>query len=306
MRVFVTGANGFVGTYMMDLLRENNIDAFGSSRDHVDDDRIITLDILNIDQINKTIKEYQPTHIVHLAGQSNVKHAWKEPQNTILTNTIGTVNLLDAVRDYSPYTTILNIGSSEEYGNLYNKLQYVHESDQANPRNPYGVSKLSSCYLIQQYVEAYQVQAIHVRPFNHIGPKQAEGFVTQDFAKQIVDIEKGKISSHIKVGNLSSVRDFTDVRDIVAAYYALLLKGRIGEIYNVCSGKGLSIQEILDNFINLSNSSIQVEVDPTKFRPIENQYLVGSNKKIKEDTGWKPEISILTSLGEILSYYRSL
>ncbi|MGE7614032.1 GDP-mannose 4,6-dehydratase [Paenibacillus sp. NPDC101420] len=306
MRVLVTGSTGFVGEYMMDFLENKNIDAIGSSRDQVGNSDVITLDIVDVDQINKVIKGHKPTHIVHLAGQSNVKFAWEDPQTTILNNTIGTVNILNAIRDYSPYTTFLSIGSSEEYGNSSEVLEYVDESYLTSPKNPYGVSKLSACYLVQQYVQAYQVQALHVRPFNHIGPKQSEGFVTQDFAKQIVDIEKGRISSHIRVGNLSSVRDFTDVRDIVAAYYELLLKGKTGEIYNVCSGKGFSIQEILDEFISLSDSSIKVEIDPTRFRPIENKYLVGSNKKIKEDTNWSPEIDVKTSLNEILNYYRNL
>ncbi|WP_039833599.1 GDP-mannose 4,6-dehydratase [Paenibacillus sonchi] len=306
MKVLVTGSTGFVGEYMMDFLINNNVEVLGSSRNPGDSTNIVTMDILNTNEVDKVIKDYKPTHIIHLAGQSNVKLAWENPQVTILNNTIGTLNILNAIKNYSPYTTLLSIGSSEEYGSSSEVLEYIDESHVTHPKNPYGVSKLSACQLVQQFVGAYQIQAIHVRPFNHIGPKQSEGFVTQDFAKQIVEIEKGRIDSPIKVGNLSSVRDFTDVSDIVSAYYKLLLNGRIGEIYNVCSGIGVSIQELLNEFVALSESFIEVKVDPSKFRPIEHKFIVGSNKKIINDTGWNPKMELGQSLLQILDYYRKL
>lgn len=306
MRVLVTGSTGFVGKYMMHYLMSNNIEVIGSSRSKEDNLNFIQLDLNNLEQVEYTIKEYKPTHIIHLGGQSNVKKSWEEPQKTFFSNTIGTINLLESLRKFSPYTFLLNIGSSEEYGEASQEMIYINENHATKPRTPYGTSKLSTCNLLQQYVEAFQLQAIHVRPFNHIGPGQMQGFVTQDFAKQIVDIEKSGSNNTIKVGNLSSVRDFTDVRDIVEAYFLLLLYGKSGEVYNVCSGNGFAIQEILERFIELSTSSIKVEVDITKFRPVENKFLIGSNDKLIKTTNWEPKYNISMSLTDILSYYRNM
>ncbi|MEK4849594.1 GDP-mannose 4,6-dehydratase [Paenibacillus sp. FSL H7-0756] len=306
MKVLVTGSTGFVGQYMMDFLIHNNIEFLGSARNSMDNANIVNMNILNTDDVDKVVKDYKPTHVIHLAGQSNVKLAWGNPQATILNNTIGTLNILNAIKEHSPYSKLISIGSSEEYGSSSEVLEFIDERHVTNPKNPYGVSKLSACQLVLQYVAAYQIQAIHVRPFNHIGPRQSEGFVTQDFAKQIVDIEKGKMDLAIKVGNLDSVRDFTDVKDIVNAYYMLMQDGCVGEIYNVCSSRGVSIQELLFEFVALSKSHIEVKVDPSKFRPIEHKFIVGSNEKISRDTQWHPKMDLKESLLNILNYYRNM
>jgi GDP-4-dehydro-6-deoxy-D-mannose reductase len=181
----------------------------------------------------------------------------------------------------------------------------VSETTPTNPVTPYGISKLTAAQLALRYHAAYGLPIIHVRPFNHIGPGQREGFVTSDFAKQIVEAELTGRENVISVGNLDAIRDFTDVRDIVIAYYLIALKGRPGEIYNVCKGEGMKISKILDIMLSKSKVEIKVVQDPSKFRPNEIPVYIGDNSKIVRETGWKTEYDLEKSLEDILTYWRS-
>jgi len=305
MKVLVTGASGFVGGYLVRYLQSLNVKVIPTVR--VNSEKFkdyIEMDVMDKQRIKEVITEYRPTHIVHLAGQSSVSESWNKKEETFALNVFGTLRLLDAIREAKLNCRILTIGSSEEYG-LVNPIESpVKETNPLRPMSPYGVSKLSAGIISMQYAKAYQMDIIHTRTFNHIGPGQRLGFVTQDFAKQIVDIEKRLKEPVLRVGNLEAIRDFTDVRDIVRAYVALLQKGKRAEVYNVCSGQGVTIKNLLDHMLVMSKVSIRVEVDTAKLRPSDVPVLVGDCSKISLDTGWKKEIPLSDSLHDILNYYR--
>lgn len=305
-RILVTGANGFVGKYMIACLKEMNFEVVASVRTKSDAADELEMDLLNNENTKKIIKNIQPNFIIHLAGQSSVSLSWKEKEETINNNVLGTLHLLDAVLESKIACRILNIGSSEEYGFVYPTESPINEANLPRPMSPYGISKLTAGLLSLQYAKAYQMDIIHTRTFNHVGPGQSLGFVTQDFAKQISDIEKKLVEPIITVGNLDSIRDFTDVRDIVKAYVMLMLKGKSGEVYNICSGHGIKIRDILNQLLEMSNMEIQIKNDPNKIRPSDVPILIGNNNKLISETSWKPLISIRTSLLDILNWYREL
>lgn len=307
MRVLITGASGFVGQYLVQYLESINVEVIPTARLNCEKKiGFVDMDVMKNDQIREVLNRFRPTHIVHLAGISSVSESWKQKETTFSVNVIGTLRLLDAVREVGINCRVLTIGSSEEYGFVSSNESPIKEDNPLRPMSPYGISKLSAGMLGQQYAKAYQMDIIHARAFNHIGPKQSLGFVTQDFASQIVEIENGLREPVLYVGNLEAVRDFTDVRDIVKAYSSLLHKGKKGNVYNVSSGIGVKIKDILSELLVLARASIRIESDIMKMRPSDVPYLIGDSSKITSDTGWRKEISLSDSLSDILNYYRNL
>jgi GDP-4-dehydro-6-deoxy-D-mannose reductase len=195
-------------------------------------------------------------------------------------------------------------GSSEEYGLVFPEELPIKETNALRPLSPYGVSKVAQDLLAYQYFKSYGLKAVRTRAFNHTGPRRPEVFVTSNFAKQIVEIEKGKRKPVIYVGNLNAVRDFSDVRDVVRAYSLALDKGVPGEVYNIASGKGLKIQELLDKLVALSNVDLKIEQDTQRLRPADVELLIGSPEKFQKATGWKPEIPFEKTLKDMLNYWR--
>lgn len=307
MRALITGITGFVGRYLEKLLIEKGAEVFGTTRNPVINKRIYQMDLLDRESIIKVIKEVKPTHIFHLAGISNVAESWFNISKTITVNTIGTANLLEAVYKFDNGIRVLTIGSSEEYGKINFTNIKISEETPINPISPYGVSKATIGMLIKQFQKGYGMDVIHLRPFNHIGPGQRLGFVTSDFANQIALMNNGKIENNeMKVGNLEAIRDFTDVRDIVRAYYLTALDGIAGEVYNVCSGNGIKIQEILDTLLSFSKMEVIVKNDSQKERPIDIPYYVGDFTKLNQSTSWEPTISLKQSLQEIYTNWLDL
>jgi GDP-4-dehydro-6-deoxy-D-mannose reductase len=308
MRALITGATGFVGKYLVKYLEGKSIEVIGTTRSEeisIDNTSLVSLDILNKAHTKKIVKDIKPNYIFHLAGQSSVKNSWADKVGTFSTNVFGTLHILDVVRDLSLDCRILTIGSSEEYGMVHEEESPVKEDNQLRPMSPYGVSKAAVGMLVKQYVKAYDMNIIHTRTFNHIGPGQSLGFVTQDFALQIANIEKGTQEPIINVGNLEAIRDFTDVRDIVEAYWLLAMYGKAGDIYNVCSGKGVSIKNILNRLLQFSNKSIEIVTDKERLRPSEVPVLIGDNEKLRNETGWKNRIPVEQSLEDILEHHRT-
>jgi GDP-4-dehydro-6-deoxy-D-mannose reductase len=316
MRALITGANGFVGKHLTELLIGKGYEVWGSTRGNYsktynDDNKFVTtvsLDLAEEREILNLINLIKPDHIYHLAGKSNVKDSWDNKLTTFEVNVNFTINLLEAVRKsaVANQVRVLTIGSSEEYGRVAEADMPIKENTPLNPISPYGISKVTVSMLAKHYYEACGMQVIHARPFNHIGPGQSLGFVTSDFAKQIVDIEKGLIKPVIRVGNLESERDFTDVRDIVKAYELLASLGDIGEIYNVCSGMPTRIKEILNKYINLSScKTIEVKEDPNRMRPSDLPLYIGNPTEIRKKTDWINAISLDESLSDILKYWRT-
>ncbi|SKA76647.1 GDP-4-dehydro-6-deoxy-D-mannose reductase [Caloramator quimbayensis] len=311
MRALITGVNGFVGIYLSEYLIKNGIEVWGTKLPHTSmphqiSSKIIVrdMDIINKENIFEIIKECMPDYIFHLAAQSSVALSWENPQLTININVNGTLNLLDAVRKSNKNIRILLIGSSEEYGIVKSEIISIDEDYPLNPTNPYAVSKMVQEYFALQYINAYKMDIIMVRAFNHIGPGQAPTFVVPDFAKKIAQIEKGLIEPVLFVGNLEAERDFTDVRDIVRAYFDIITAGKSGQVYNVGSNKTYKISYILDLLLSMSNKKIIVKSDPSKMRPLDVPVIRCDNKKLVKLTSWSPQYKIEDTIKDVLNYWR--
>jgi GDP-4-dehydro-6-deoxy-D-mannose reductase len=308
MRALITGVTGFVGQHLALNLLNNGYEVWGSTRQnhpHLNARvKTVKFDFSNKLMLINILEDIKPEVIFHLSGQSSVKYSWDHIDETFQSNIMDSLGLLEAIKCSSIKNDvkIISAGSSEEYG-LVHELPIIEEAN-ANPANPYGISKLTISKLAPMYYNIHGLNIVHARAFNHIGPGQMLGFVTSDFAKQVVDIELGKADPVLFVGDLSSKRDFTDVRDIVEAYRLLFEKGVSGQVYNVCSNSSISIQTILDILVSFSSKSIEIIVDDTKLRPNNVIEYYGSNEKLYQATEWKPSISLETSLKDIFQYWK--
>ena len=313
LKVLITGISGFVGSHFADFLLEQGQEVYGTIRPRSKMDNIKHLEgkiklydcnILDTVSVMNTVKEIKPDIISHLAAQSFVPTSWKSPQDTLQTNIIGTVNILEAVREYCPECIVHIAGSSEEYGMVYESELPIKETNPLRPLSPYGVSKVAQDLLGQQYHKSYGLKVIISRAFNHEGARRGEVFVTSDFARQVIEVKIGK-REVIEVGNLDAIRDFTNVKDVVRGYKLVIDKGLGGEVYNICSGIGVSIRELLELFIEaggLGNNIFMKQID-SKMRPSDVPILVGDNTKIKA-LGWEPKIPLNETIKEILNYWR--
>ena len=309
IKALIIGGAGFVGNYLIDHLADElkwDISVTKMSREELKNDKanIYDLDILNKEQINEVLEKVRPDYIFHLAAQSSVALSWKNPGLTIDVNIKGSVNVMDAIRilDYKP--RMLFIGSGEEYGHIKPEESPIVEENRVRPGNIYAATKVCQNMIGKIYSDAYDMDIMMVRAFNHIGPNQAPMFVVADFCKQVVEIERGEKEPVIYTGNLNVNRDFTDVRDVVRAYGLLIQMGQKGETYNIGSGSAIAIQEILDRILKLSKVEIKNEIDPDKIRPVDVPIIEANISKIHEATGWVPKISLDTTLLETLEYWR--
>jgi len=232
-----------------------------------------------------------------------VAYSWKEPVQSFLNNTNIYLNVLDAARKLNIASRILSIGSSEEYGNVDVEDLPLKEGSRLNPASPYAVARMSQELLSKVYIDGYGLDIILTRSFNHIGPMQRSTFVVSSLANQLVEIKKsGKSKANIVMGDVSVVRDFTDVRDVVRAYYLLLKEGKKGHVYNVCSGIGVSIKDVIQMMEKQLNIEVDISIDQGLIRPTENKNIIGSNEKIKMELGWQNNIPLEQSLKDIISY----
>ncbi len=307
MRVFVTGADGFVGVHLIRNLLDHghNVIAgvLSSSANFIMPVPTVRFNLLDCDRLDRVIEEVKPEGIIHLAAQSMVKLAWDNPAQTIAVNIIGTINLVNAVAKHARNAKIINVGSSEEYG-LSGKLgKPLTEEDYCLPQNPYATSKLAAGQIVLQLANKEKLRIIHVRPFNHFGPQQREGFVVSDFASQIAKIEKGLCPPIMYVGDLSAKRDFTDVRDIVEAYTLLLEKDVDVGIYNICSGIPHTAREILNIMLRECRSNIDIRINRDKMQPSSVPIFIGSAAKLHRATGWAPKGIFDNSIKSTLSWW---
>lgn len=306
--ILIIGSAGFVGNYLIKECVNQKIETYGTKLPHekmnLKCDGIFDLDLLKMDNIVEVLNKVKPKAIVNLSAQSSVGLSWKDPGLTIDVNIKGAVNLLEAVRIYDKDTRVLMISSSEEYGKQTSERCIIDEEQVVNPSNPYAVTKASQTLFTKLYNDAYHMNIITMRAFNHIGPGQNLGFVVPDFCEQIVDIESGKKEPIIKVGNLSAFRDFTDVRDIVKGYVEVLKHGKRNSVYNIGSGRSIEIKKILETLLSMAKVEIEVIVDPEKFRPMEVKLIEANISKIQKDVGYQPEISLQQTLKETLEYFR--
>ena len=265
---------------------------------------LIESDMRDSHSMSTAIKKIEPDLIFHLAAQSFVPTSFHAPQETITTNIVGTINLLEAVRSSKIDPKIHVAGSSEEYGLVYPNETPIKETNPLRPLSPYGISKVAEEMFALQYHKSYGLKTVVTRAFNHTGPRRGEVFVTSNFAKQIAEIEHGA-KPVISVGNLNSQRDFTDVRDIVRAYHLAITECKPGEVYNICSEKTILINNALEMLLSLTDKKITTKQDPSRMRPSDVEILLGDCTKFKEKTGWKPTIPLEKTLEDLLNFWRS-
>jgi GDP-4-dehydro-6-deoxy-D-mannose reductase len=311
MRVLVTGIGGFVGGHVVDFLAAQRpaVEVFGIVRRGGDALRsrgvgVHAADLEDGPAVDAVIGAVRPDRILHLAGQSSVHRSWEDPAGTLRANVHGLLNVLEAVRRRSLSPRVLVVGSAEEYGAVQAERLPVVERTRLQPASPYAVSKVAQAYLARQYFLSHGVPVVCTRTFHHTGPGRGEVFAESSFARQIAEIEAGQKPPVISVGNLDAVRDFTDVRDVVRAYWLLLGKGRAGETYNVCSGQGIAIGDVLQELLGASARTIEVRRDPERMRPSDIPAIIGNPKKLRDATGWAPEIPLRQTLGDLLAYWR--
>ena len=290
MRILLTGAEGFVGTHIRNGVICVPLSDGGNS-----------VDIRDTDKLRRIIAAIRPDMVIHLAAQSFVPQSFSAPIDTFHVNFIGTYNLLTALKAINFRGKMLFVGSGDAYGLVRPDLLPISEIYPQKPRSPYAVSKVAAEALCYQWSQTESFEIVMVRPFNHIGPGQSDRFVISDFARQVVEIKLSMRRPVIQVGDIDVTRDFTDVRDVIRAYELLLERGVNGEIYNVCSGRERSVREALDMLIRQAGIEVQIIRDPTRLRNAEQRRMFGSCAKLKETTGWQPEISFEQSLRDILA-----
>jgi GDP-4-dehydro-6-deoxy-D-mannose reductase len=310
MRIFMTGATGFAGSYLVEDLLSAGDEVFGLVHEATSHQpqperpgfHPIPGDLLNLEELKAAVRVAQPEVIYHLAGQAFPGRSWMNPALTLAINSGGTANLLEAAHAFgSPRVVVVT--SALIYGAIEPDTLPVTEERLPNPDHPYGISKVSAGMLCRVYWQQYALPVVEARPFNHIGPRQARGFVVPDFASQLANIKVRGTEPKMVVGNLSAKRDFTDVRDVARAYRLLADRGEPGETYLICSGRSVTIQHLLDTLIELAGVSVAIELDPTRARSSETPILRGSYAKIQKRTGWQPEYEIRRSLADTLEYW---
>lgn len=301
VRALITGSQGFVGGYLRRELEQNGYEVVGV--DVQPGEKTVQADLLEGPRLAELIQELAPEAVFHLAGQADVARSWKIPRQTVEINVVAAVNLMEAVRQAAPKARMVLVGSSDQYGNLGDAGKLVSETAETHPQTPYAVSKKAQEEMARVYAQAYGLHICMTRSFNHGGAGQREGFLIPDFAAGVARVEKG-LEKCLKVGNLTSRRDFTHVRDVVRAYRLIAEKGRPGEIYNVGSGVAYSAQEILDRLCAMAECPITVEQDPAKMRPSDTPVICCDRGKLTKDTGWEPEIPLDAMLRETLEWFK--
>jgi GDP-4-dehydro-6-deoxy-D-mannose reductase len=314
-KYLITGFSGFVSRHFLDLLEseKEKVSILGLDLNEPDFDyksftylncRFRTLDLLHKEEVDNVLFQFQPTHVLHLASYSSVAFSWKNPAASFANNTNIFLNLVEQIRQMGIKCRILSIGSSEEYGNVDIKDLPLTEETDLFPVSPYAVARVSQEMLSKVYVDGYDMDIVLTRSFNHLGPYQKEIFVVSSFAKQLCQLKASHGPLEMKTGDLTIIRDFVDVRDVVRAYLLLLRKGQKGQIYNICSGTGTTLKSLIDKICDVLDIQVACTTDPLLVRPSDNRIIIGSNSKIKNHTGWEPTISISQSLQDLVDYWK--
>lgn len=315
-KFLITGFSGFVSRHFIEYLEDNEIHAVVKGIDiHYPDIRqadfkyvkcdFDKIDLLDKGKVENIIFEFQPDYILHLASFSSVAFSWKEPNISFQNNTNIFLNLLEAIRKLNLNTRILSVGSSEQYGNVEQEDLPLTEDHSLNPVSPYAVARVSQELLSKIYAHGYGLDIVMTRSFNHFGPFQKDVFVLPSFVKQIVVMKyNGAKNNQLTTGDVTIIRDFTDVRDVASAYYMLLTTGKKGEVYNVCSGMGWSLKEIIDKISSALKIDVQVVPNASLFRPDDNRAIIGSNEKLRSAVNWAPKYTLEETLNEMIAYWQ--
>ncbi len=345
MRVLITGVTGMAGSHLAEYaLKLPGVQVFGTYRwrsrldnlseltasgrvhriagggnvrsadelaRHVDNEtragslNLLLGDLTDPSSMRRLVTGVRPDRIFHLAAQSFVPASWDAPAQTMDLNAIGQIHLFEAIRESGLDPLVHVAGSSEEYGLVLPDEVPMKESNPLRPLSPYAVSKVTQEMLAWQYHRSYGLRSVVTRGFNHTGPRRGENFVTSSFALQIAQIEKGLRPPVIDVGDVESKRDWTDVRDMVRAYWLSLERGEPGEVYNVGSGETRSVSEMLEVLLGLANRKVEVRVDPSRLRPSDVKILWADCTKFERQTGWRPEIPFATTMCDLLEFWRN-
>jgi GDP-4-dehydro-6-deoxy-D-mannose reductase len=308
-RILITGASGFVGRHLVDYLnRQDQHEITGLSsqkRPPIEGGRLLVCDLRDADLTRRVLERYEPEIIFNLAGQSHVPRAFTDPAGTLITNVVGQINLFEGCRATEIDPVIVTVGSAEIYGAVDPDAIPIDESQPFKPNNPYASSKAAQDLYASQYVASYGMKIVRARPFNHVGPGQDDRFVVASFARQIAEVEAGLAEPVVLVGNLEPVRDFLDVRDVVRAYDLIARPEFAGEVFNISSGRGIRIREILDMLVEAATCDIEVRVDPERVRPSEVPEFRGDSTKLRDATGWQPQFQLEQTIREVLDDWRS-
>lgn len=317
--MLITGFSGFVSRHFLNYLIENDlsyevlgVDVNPPKFSMEDYAPTLTMsfeqvNLLDREAVEDMIASFRPDYILHLASFSSVAYSWQHPADCFMNNTSIFLNVTEALRKHDLCDCrLLSVGSSEEYGDVKREELPLREDMPLVPVNPYAVARVSQEMMAKVLADSFDMQIMLTRSFNHMGPFQDERFVIPSFVRRILDIaESGAKSGEIETGDTSIVRDFVDVRDVVRAYYRLLLDGKAGEVYNICGEKGVSLAEVVDQIADIVGVSVTTRVNPDFVRPGDNQVVIGSAEKIRQDIGWTAEIPLRQTLTDMIRYMRA-
>ncbi|BAH42731.1 GDP-6-deoxy-D-lyxo-4-hexulose reductase [Brevibacillus brevis NBRC 100599] len=316
MKALITGVTGFAGSHLAEyLLSRGDVDVYGTFRSLTKKEQLGNLidrvhmencELKDPQSVNELIQRIKPDLIFHLAAQSFVPTSLSSPADTMVNNIVPQLHLFEAVRNHAVACKIQIACSSEEYGLVYPEEIPIKETNPLRPLNPYAVSKIAQDYLGYQYHHSYGLAIIRTRTFHHTGPRRGESYVTSNFAKQIAQIELGLQEPKVHVGNLEAIRDFTDVRDIVKAYWLAITRGEPGDVYNISAGTRYTIEDMLKTLLALTDVQVEIHVDTNRLRPSDVDIVLGDSSLFREKTGWEPEISFQQTMEDLLNYWRSV
>ena len=317
-RIIITGFSGFVSRHFLNYLYENkkeyqvlgaDINEPKLDLEEYSDVLDITFkkcDMLDEEAVNDMVSEFAPDYILHLAAFSSVAYSWEHPAECFNNNTRIFLNLTNAVRSLKKKCRILSVGSSEEYGNVSKDQLPLKESMNLKPVSPYAVARVSQEMMSKVFVDSFDMDIVLTRSFNHMGPYQDERFVIPSFIRRILDVkEGGRETGTIETGDTTIIRDFVDVRDVVRAYYGLLMEGTPGEVYNICKGEGVALSEIISEISDIVGVDIVGKVNPEYVRPDDNRQIIGCSDKIKNDIGWEAQIPIRQTLTDMIEIMKN-
>ena len=294
MRAFVTGGHGFVGPWLVRHLEEHGDEVVAPGPE---------VDVTDATALSESVAAARPDAVYHLAALASVAQSWDSPETTFEVNATGTLHLLEAARRLEPNPRVLLVCSAEVYGSVEPERLPITEETPLRPVTPYAASKVAAEFLGLQAYLGHGLPVMRVRAFNHVGPSQAGSFVVSDLARRIAKAERDG-AKVLRVGNLSPRRDFTDVRDVVRAYRLLIESGVPGEVYNVCSGHAIAIEELAHRLLQLAGADLVIESDPSLFRPVDVPVLLGDPSRVRDHVGWQPSIPLDDTLRDVLDDWR--
>jgi GDP-4-dehydro-6-deoxy-D-mannose reductase len=306
--VLVTGAAGFAGSYVVQALGRPEV-VTGWTHHAPPPGEIALLaswervDLVNQSEVQSAIARLKPSAVIHCAGAPNVAHSWRDTLTPLSANVLATHHLFDALRRTGMPCRVVVVGSAEVYARSSEALT---EQSPVAPSNPYGFSKLAQEQLAFRAAREDGIDVIVTRSFNHIGPRQSAAFAAPNMARQIAMIEAGVAEPVIKTGNLEAQRDLTDVRDVARAYVALLDHGASSTAYNVASGTARTMRSVLDALVSRARVQVRVETDAALMRPVDKPIVIGDATRLRQATGWRPEVPFEQTLDDLLNYWRSI